>query len=101
MRFWAYSTHTRTCGRCERTIRAGEVALRLRLQSAPHVGIWRCTDCVGTPPADVIAAAEAIAVDEAAAGKASLLDRLEAIARRFTRRPHVDGKARATGEAEP
>jgi len=100
MRFWAYSTTPRSCGRCHRTIRSREVALRLRLQSRPDIGIWRCTDCVGPPPADVVAAADAIAIeDEAATAKRSLMDKLEAIARRVSRR-RTDWKARQVGDGE-
>jgi hypothetical protein len=93
-RFWVYATTPRTCGRCGRKIPGGEVALKLRLQSAPHVGIWRCTDCVGQPPAEVIAEAEA-AASAAAADPASLLERLAAIRDRVLGpRFDFDGKRR-------
>ncbi|HXU01591.1 MAG TPA: hypothetical protein VN903_11400 [Polyangia bacterium] len=98
MKFWVYSTTDRTCGRCRRTIPGGQVALKLRLQSAPHVGIWRCTGCVGHPPPDVLQAAEAAAADEAR-GTRSLMERLEAIGRRLAVR-RVDFKARQSGETD-
>lgn len=98
--FWVYSNQARSCGKCSRTIRGGEVALKLRLQSAPHVGIWRCTDCVGIPPADVIAKAEAAAVDEAALARDSITARLGAILDRvFGRRFEFDAKRRQAGDA--
>jgi hypothetical protein len=97
MKFWVYSTNARQCGRCSRTIRGGEVALKLRLQSRPDVGLWRCTTCVGHPPPDVLKAAEAAAADEAQ-GTRSLMDRLEAIGRRLAVRP-FDYKARQSGDA--
>jgi hypothetical protein len=98
-KFWVYSTRPRSCGRCGGTIPGGRVALKLRLQSAPHVGIWRCTDCVGHPPADVIAAAEAAAVDEATLERQSIQARLGVILERvFGRRFDFDAKARQAGE---
>jgi hypothetical protein len=101
MKFWVYSTRPRSCGKCNRTIRGGEVALKLRLQSAPHVGIWRCTDCVGIPPADVIAKAEAAAVDEAALARESIQARLgEILARVFGRRFDFDAKRRQAGDGD-
>jgi hypothetical protein len=97
--FWVYSTTPRSCGRCGQTIPGGRVALKLRLQSAPHVGIWRCTDCVGHPPADVIAAAEAAAVDEATLERQSIQARLGVILERvFGRRFDFDAKQRQAGE---
>ncbi len=99
-RVWVYSTRPRSCGKCSRTILPAEIALQLQLQSAPHVKVWRCQVCVGPPPAEVVASAEAIAVDEAAQSKRSLMERLEAIGRRLARRP-VDVKARQSGDEAP
>jgi len=96
MKFWVYSTNPRTCGKCNRTIRVGEIALRLALQSAPTVKLWRCTDCVGPPPEDVIATAETINT-EAAARRASIGERLDALTRRLTGRP-ADWKTKQAGE---
>jgi hypothetical protein len=98
MKFWVYSTKERTCGRCRRPIPGGQVALKLRLQSRPDVGLWRCTTCVGHPPPDVLKAAEAAATDEAM-GTRSLMERLEAIGRRLAVR-RFDYKARQSGEVE-
>lgn len=96
--FWVYATTARSCGKCGRAIRGGEVALKLRLQSAPHVGIWRCTDCVGAPPAEVIAQAEAAAAT-AAADPDGLFERLAAIRDRvFGPRLTFDAKRRQSGE---
>ena len=57
MRFWGYSTRPRFCGKCNQSIPAGTVALRLTL--APSgAELWRCQTCAGPPPADVVAAVE-------------------------------------------
>jgi hypothetical protein len=98
MKFWVYSTRPRSCGGCSRTIRGGEVALRITIMRAGAT-LWRCTDCVGRPPADVVAAAEAAAVDEAALERASIQARLGVILERvFGRRFDFDAKARQAGE---
>jgi hypothetical protein len=99
--FWVYSTTARSCGRCGQTIPGGAVALKMRLQSAPHVSLWRCTDCVGAPPADVVAAAEAAAVDEAALARDSIQSRLGVILERvFGRRFDFDAKRRQAGDGD-
>jgi hypothetical protein len=101
MKFWVYSTRPRQCGKCDRAIPPGAIALRLSLQSAPTVKLWRCTDCVGTPPADVIAKAEAAAVDEAALERDSLPARLNSILERvFGRRFDFDAKRRQAGDGD-
>ena len=92
MKFWGYSTGPRSCGKCNRTIRTGEVALRLTMQSAPHLQVWRCADCAGPPPADVVLADEAKPSDV-------LEEKFMARLKDVIRRTLPDWKTRQSGDA--
>ena len=94
MSVWVYSTLRRTCGRCNATIPAGAVALKLTILSAPTAALWRCQACVGSPPAAIIAEAENAATI-AASTRLRFAERLAAIARRAGL---WDFKMRQTGE---
>ena len=61
-RDWLLTKGRHYCGRCGRTIRAGEIALRLTLP-ASRIELWRCSDC-DPVPADVVAVNEAEAIAE-------------------------------------
>ena len=91
MPLWTVLNRPLPCGRCNRRIRAGEPALKLSFRRAPHVALWRCIDCAGAPPPDVVAAAESDAV---ALASAPLWTRLAAIARNAL----PDWKTQQTGD---
>ena len=74
MRDWLLTRARHYCGRCGRTIRAGEIALRLTLP-ASHVVLWRCLEC-DPIPADVVATNEADAIAET---HGSFAERLRAL----------------------
>ena len=92
MKVWLITRTPVTCGRCQGRIPAGTVALQLTFQQAPRTQLWRCQGCAGTPPAAVIAAAEAEATT-AALVRASFFERLKHLIR-----PTLDVKARQAGE---
>ena len=86
MPLWTVLNRPLPCGRCNRRIRAGEPALKLSFRRSPHVALWRCVDCAGAPPPDVVVAVEPVQSE-------TLMTRLATIVRRLP-----DWKSRQTGD---